>query len=421
MTTIPRTAPRMTATNPYIGIHDSVVSGETGNRVRGILEDGFQRGADVFRDAAKLTFNATKMILGLFAVVGGAVAAAVFKENTAADWGSKILMILGAVLGILGFKDLLDHNKGVKDVKPEFAFKTISNGEEIKLSANGLKILDPNFFKENDPSKPKSESKIGNNEKDDECRNKAAELLKKYTSSEIIQMISSYHSGIEDAFTNIEDRNIPESELQDRIALLLGYVYGSRPDAEADPAIQKLFDDVLEADKVSESYFKVLPQDFVKTYYSVKWFENNKGSVPPLIASPPNPLTLDHLNKIQLAQNQLNVLQNVIIYVLDPNNLNDVKSARNVHVLRQALICGFNLKGNNVTEFNTALKTKLQDIKKTLETLTKHINETILPKIPDEKFPFERRSGRSDSIQDDVLKNMSWYVFVEKPEKLVNV
>lgn len=437
---------------PFQTIKNRASVGNSG--IGGFTDSSFNTAKKFFQQGTEVTVRFSKVVLGLLGVVGGAVAAAIFKENTAADWGSKALMIIGAILGVLGVKDLINFNKDLSTkIEPEKCETAVSkpSGLACKKAAAELSKPqhDPQFTKKYDPSNPGA---IRLNKANPDLRKAASELLGAYINPELIQHAGTYRKGVEYTITNIDASNVSLAEYGDRIVTLLGYVFASiGASNQIEPEFQAILDDInnyfngsFDYEASDKRYVRVLPTDFVDAYASSRWFLDHKGknnSIKDLIGNkdekialltkclkstgigPTRKEALEYLTSLQKAQNYLGALNKIICYVLDPKNLSDPAKARNVIVLRQALICGLGLKGQNLDDIHNELNKVLQGeeispdntslgLQDKLKELNEYMqSEKMASLLNNEKLPFLRNSTR---ISDPVLGDMSWYEIVEK-------
>lgn len=408
----------------------------------------FNTGTDFLQQGLGVGLRVTKVVFGLLGVAGGAVLAAIFKEHTAADYGSKVLMIAGAILGALGVKDLMSFNKSIQSkIEPPKCNTAIDEtvGKECKKAIAELSKpdLDPLF------AKPVESSNLGiirTNESNADVRKSAIELLKVYTKPELVTHAATYKSGLEYTITNIDNEPVPLAVYSDRLAKLVGYVSASGNLDAADVDAKAVVETVLNnLETGTTQYSRILPTDFVDTYSAAKWYRENysaSDSITTLIGGDAeitelqnavtngtiSPATKEYLDKIQKAQNYLTALDRVISYVQNPDNLADpVKNpikARNVIILRQALICGLGLKGASAEQISAALSkfhtgevgadgNKIPGIQGKLKKINEFLkSEKIREIIDKETFPMKRSSTTISG--DDVLGGMVWYEFLKK-------
>jgi hypothetical protein len=439
-------------TTPFERIRRQTVSGSS--RIGGFVDSSFSASKNFISSTLDVGVKVSKIILGFLGLAGGAIAAAIFKENTAADWGSKVLMIAGAVLGILGVKDLINYNKDIgQKIESEPCYTEVSPDDSRRckeaIAELNAQDRDPRFGRNYDQNEP---GFINRNEFNPAIRTSAIKLLKAYISTDLVKHSGTYRSGTEYQITNIDSQNIALSEYGDRIGLLLGYISASGPLDNTDPEARDLVSSILQDvenryrpasvfnyDVAGKGYARALPTDFRDAYIAAQWYRschsaNDSGNVAigdhthlaqlqSALTSPPGPTrdaAYNYLVQVQNTQNYLVSLERIIKYVLNPQNLADPVKARNVIVLRQALICGLGLKGNNVDAINQELEKILlgeeggaEGLTTKLQIVSNHINsEAVSSVINDQRFPFERRA--SNISGDDVLGGMTWHEIVKK-------
>lgn len=452
----PNTITAVNPRAPFDVIRQSAITGV--RKQGGFVDNSISSGSQFLKTGFGLGVKVAKIIFGFLGLVGGAVAAAIFKENTAADWGSKILMIAGAILGVLGVRDLLSFNKSLEEkIQPEKCFTEVSDslGKSCRnaIIDLGKQENDPHFADKYDPSNP---GNIRTNKADPNVRKAAVELLKLYTNKELIDHAATYTGGVEYHITNIDNKPLSLSDFGDRIVMLLGYIYASGPLDTSDPDAKALVENILnDVDNRANPSFnyelsgnaiaKVLPTDFRDAYFVAKWYKNNhfhnNVSIMDLIGGVDKVQLLnkclttegvgatskdvkDYLTNLQQTQNYLTALDRIINYVHDPRNLSDPAKARNVIVLRQALICGFGLKSQNLDavnlEFLKVLKgeepsgtTNYLGLENKLQNLTSHIDsQVLLDFFRNERCPYTKNIHNITG--DDVLGSMVWYEIVRK-------
>lgn len=416
------------------------------NVIVGCGKEFIRKGTDA---ATGIGLPILKVAFGLFGLIGGAVSAALFKENTAADWLSKALMIGGAILGALGVKNLMSFNKNAQSNVSEPAKTYITIDEALgKVCIDAVSNLsianrDPQF-KEFDIS---NLGPIRTNEANPEVRKAAIDLLKAYIDPKIVDILKATQEGNAPSkiiIRKIDSKDISLAEYRDRIATLVGYISASTPAPTPTPTdpeseVKTLLDSVLNNTTILPAH------GFVEVYSISKWYENNKDSIKNLIGgkdkiellknSIGKPLGKDskafqYLKELQSAQNSLGVLDLVIKYVLNPENLTDPIKARNVIILRQALICGLGLKDKKkLDEIQEQLRKILEGdeagtikgIQKKLGNLKDYFDSPAVTEVlNNDKSSIIRTCKRpgvsSEKVNDDliddlngVLADMDWY------------
>ncbi len=384
----------------------------------------------------------TKVVLGLVGLTGGITLAAIFKEGTLADWGSKILAFMGLIFGIFGVKDLMNFNKSKKsELAPEphriRISEVLSTG--CKSAEAAIISQDLRFKEKFDPSNPG----LVNANSAAALRPQIIDLLKNYTNDEIVSKLTSDDGGYEPVFSNISEDPISYNSLRDRVAVLLGNVVSSRTDDN--PLGVPAFANILTVDKLDEKLAKILPNEFdvvfnLARFYADTQYKKN-DSIESLIGGedkiadlnavlavapmegPSSDKAYEYLTTLQNAENFLKVLKQVIVYVKDNSASTDPKIARNVLILRQALITGFRLKGNNLSEINQQLQNIVNGVEISptekyfgldakITQLEEHFNEELAEFFNNEKFPFVRES---DSIGgSDILDRLNLSEIIKK-------
>ncbi len=406
-------------------------------------------GTDFLQQGLGVGLRLTKVIFGFLGVAGGAVLAAIFKEHTAADYGSKLLMVAGAILGVLGVKDLMSFNKNIQSkIEPPKCNTEVDSaaGKECKKAIAELSKpeLDPQFAK---PIQSSNLGLIRANQSEPEVRKSAIELLKAYTKPGLVSHASTYKSGVEYTITNIDSEPVSLATYSDRLANLVGYISANGNLDATDPDAKAVVETVLKDLEIGTTqYSRILPTDFVDTYSAAKWYREThcekESSITDILGGNDKIALLQkcldtgtvskeakaYLDDVQKTQNYLAALDRVISYVQDPANLADpVKNpikARNVIILRQALICGLGLKGVDSNEISERLDlrhegeakadgTKISGIQDKLKKINEFLrSENVRKFINDERFPIKRSSTTISG--DDVLGGMVWSEFLKK-------
>src|SRR3989338_3124554 len=397
-----------------------------------------------------------QLFLGLVGFTAGIVSAAIFKEGTMADWGSKALAFFGFVMSAFGIKSLMDVNKqsqAAHVIEPHF----IKVGD---LLSSGCKNVDKRLLKQDPAFKnvidPNSPGYLYTNQTVVSGQDLGPDiqmLLDYYTSNGIINLVKSDSKGVEPAFDNLsEDYPISLGQYRDRVAVLLGNLVSSHPSPALPAAVlpNRLFRDLLTVNELTGERAKLLPAEFVGVFNMARAYadqhRNNNNSLDVIIGGKSktdeikaliaNPVTgpryssvFAYLKKLQEAENDLKVLAEIISYVLDNSKTSDVTIARDVMILRQALACAFRIKGNNVGQINSVLKgiligeqnptagaqpyDGLEGKGGKLEKLAARFEALEVEEyISNEVFPFEQVSIETEN--SDVLGGVMLQEFVEK-------
>jgi len=400
-------------------------------------------------DFVKSSFSIAKpiatFIFGLGGLVGGGLLASFIKDNTSADWGAKILMIAGTIMSAFGVKDLLKINKKQKEeinkTEPESTCEKLSEtfSDKCRLAERALLSSDPTLLKVENPL-IENGLLAKNNAKT--IRQQVVALLSTYTDPELKVWINNYASGNKPSLINISRQAIGREKLRDRVAILLGNAVSSRKDDSELPV--KFFEKILDKSfsqmvlsappdatpdiKEAAEVVNILPDDFsfvfnFARYYADSHRDNNNSLnaiigddkdlrlLQNLVSNPVQGPTKDsvelYINRIQNAINYFNVLNHVIKYVLDNAESTDETINRNVVVLRQALICGLRLKGDNSNEIDKQLREVKFGVEKSngvcngLEYKLQQLEAQYAkmdPVIKNEKFPFAFEQTAVDEI-----------------------
>ena len=355
---------------------------------KNVVVDYGGKGVNIFKQLAISFF-------GLAGLICGGLMASFFKDNTAADWGSKFLMIAGGALSVFGLVDLskmfkeqtkqiAKNGKHIHEKVSERLGTACINAESALTSAN------PRLGSE--PLTSKSGLLYLNETSGNNIRAQVISLLSTYTDPELKAWVNNYVSGVEPSLTNISKKVVSRSEFKDRLALLLGNAISSRMD-DSDLQIND-FSDILRTDQLILSapadnatkekveIVNMLPNDFAfvfnfARYYAIKHLRKNdslngiigdenditilkkiaeQGGAKQGVESDLKEHASNYLNQLQNAENYLIVLRDVINYVLNNASSTDEKVTRNVVILRQALICGFKIKAKDINDVDQYLK-----------------------------------------------------------------
>ena len=336
---------------------------------------------------------------GLAGIVGGSVGATFFKDNTSADWLSKLAIIGGTILSGKGVYELIQFTRTRNDMDlPDAHFK-VNQTLERDLS-NSLP-----WVNSNPDSSLKISQGIVNNTSDTNLRARANEVFNLWTNNEFKNIVSHYNGGAEITIDNGAGINTPISlkEYKDRLAMLIGYIVGSTPVApSADDFTNKLTTTIMKDDEVVAGnceLFKLLPDEFNLVYSAARYYDKSHkdedsiqnefaslvGDLEPMKVvgeGPAKQTAWDKLRGFEKASQNLKVLSRAIEYVLEAENKEkegtiDPQSKRNAAVIRQALVAGLGLRGNNIDEIHQALKIILNRYEPSAGTTKKGINDRL--------------------------------------------
>src|SRR3989338_7113080 len=265
-------------TTPFEAIRRRAVTGAS--QAGGFVDNTFSAGGKFLQSTFDVGAKVSKIILGFLGLAGGAIAAAIFKENTAADWGSKVLMIAGAILGVLGVKDLINYNKDVGGkIQQELCYTEVGHADSKKckeaISELNTQDKDPNFGKKYDQN---DLGIIRQNKLEPTVRTAAVKLLQAYISADLVKHAGTYKNGVEYQITNIDSKNVSLAEYGDRVALLVGYISASG--GPPDPIVSSVLQDVedrykpksttFDYDVSGKGFARILPTDFRDAFVSAK-------------------------------------------------------------------------------------------------------------------------------------------------------
>ncbi len=336
---------------------------------------------------------------GLAGIVGGSIGATFFKDNTSADWLSKLAIIGGTILSGKGVYELIKFTRTRNDMDLPDAHFRVSETLERELS-NSLPWVNSNR-----DSSLKISQYIVNNVSDSNLRARANEVFKSLTDNEFKNIVSHYNGGAEITIDNGAGINTPISlkEYKDKLAMLIGYIVGSTPAVPtADDFTNKLTTSLMKDDEVivgNCELFKLLPDEFNLVYSAARYYDKShkdEDSIQKEFASlladlepmkvigegPAKQKAWDKLKGFEKASQNLKVLSRSIEYVLEAENKEKEggitpESKRNAAVVRQALVAGLGLRGNSIDEIHQVLKTVLNKSEPTAGTVKKGINDRL--------------------------------------------
>ncbi len=392
MTTIPTIALKAPSLNRYLKQGGN-------NNLRTKTYNAMSTVGDYLTSIGGRSLSIFSFLGGLAGIVGGAVGSTFFKDNTSADWLSKIAMIGGLILSGKGIWDLIQSGKERDAVDlPDAHFK-VSEPLETKLS-NTVPWINSNL----DPSLNISQH-LTNNLSDSNLRQRAEEAFNLWTDAEFKNIINGYTGGAEITIDNGSGTNSPISlnNYKDRLAILIGYISGSTPSTPtATDFSNKLTTSIMKDDEVINGnceLFKLLPDEFNLVYSAARYYKkehNSENSVQsefgnlitelePLktnVQGPSNVGAWDKLRNFEKGFQNIKVLTRAIEYVLENETKEkdgtlDDASKRNMVIVRQSLVAGLGLRGNNKDEVITELKNILNKYQDASGTTRKGINDKL--------------------------------------------
>ncbi|MBI3590218.1 MAG: hypothetical protein HY094_02430 [Candidatus Melainabacteria bacterium] len=421
------TGPRITTPLP--------VRGKAANPARAAastVNDYLKTGTNTFMTMAKLFSGGICMTIGL-------TAEHILKDSWL-DRFSKLIALFGTVIlgwGVFDVFKLFKNSKEIEIVREPCELAPNNNASfwnKCKKSESKLLALDPSFASDDFSGLISSNTSVSK----PSIVGKAGELLRCYSDEEMIDLVSKVKGGSEPDIKEISKAPVKLSTYKDRVTELLGFCKANL--SSVAPDVTTRIGEILGASEIDGKYKELLSEDFVVMYkfikeYKEKYEEDARFSAliggkekielleKSLIVKSEGDTkedTLKYLSSLQEAENYLQVLHRVITYVLDQSNLTNPNKARNVVILRQALICAFNLEGNNLNSINKELKkilngeeaTKKKGIKSKLEDLKKHFeSERVSKVLHDENFAFRKQS---DPIKgNEALSGLYWSRFSE--------
>lgn len=403
-------------------------------------------------------------IFGLFGLIGGGIMKTFFKDHTAADAGSLVLMILGGILGVFGLYDFgkaFNNQKAQLQKNVEHTHEKVSDklGTECKKAEKDLAALDPVLRDKEAISITKG---VLSSNKANNIRAQVLAVLSKYTDPELKVWVNNYASGIEPALVNISKEPVSRSDFRDRIALLLGNAVSSRSD-DNDLSIN-YFGDILRTPELIQSpssdatddikqaeIVNMLPEDFAIVFNVARYYADNhrlkNNSLNGLIGDDNDIKILEtlvqkpheseekkyakvYLDQLQNAENYFNVLKSAIDYVLSKSTDPDEKTLRNITILRQALVCGLRIKAKDSAEIDKRLREVKNGVSAggvdyvglddKVKLIKGHQDTKIEPiRLNEDKdkrpvlFPFERQEKSMDEIC--FLSGVNLSEYSEKP------
>ena len=406
------------------GVYDDAVN---------IYKETFQESFGNIKTTAK---GMGKAVVGMIAMAAGAVGAYFFKDNqTLANYGSIGVAIAGLGVLISGFVGL-NKKPEMPNVEAPIPKEKLQNGEKVKTSEADVIKHDSDFTK---PISSSNNSKILKNEVGSDpaftlaLKQYAVELIDEANKVQTL----NYEANDDRIYTNASKDEIKLSTLRDRLACALGALVASGADVASDPSLNKIFETGERS--IKDDYSNLLPKSFLKSSFFAAWYATNLcgkndslnldlGGVDAIARLESDVEALGkgsstinendvftQLRKLQNHQNYLQSLRETIIYVVDFNpDAGDKDAERTRVLLRQGLVFGLNLQGNNNEEIDDFLRSMLKNsgttlgIDAKLEQINKLFNEDgkVKKAFESEQFPFERIDGTigDDHVLTDGLK-----------------
>lgn len=393
------------------------VRGKTATKA--FLETGTEEVVSVAKKAVRIGRGTAEAACGFFAFGIAAVFKTILKDHTAADFMAGLGMVAGAILAFFGLKDLITFmRESKKDSTPQestlLRVGDESFEQECRDAEHEVLALDSKFGEKLDPINP---GLIRSNTKNDDLTSKVLSLSEKYADGRILGIYSSYVAGPQPKIGEISlSGPISLSELKDRNAYLIGYLAG--------------VGEFITDQNFLSNYENCLPKDFANTYRIADWCREehlgNNDSLTTIIINPTPDLEClqegkgdetsraeakEYITKLKNAEAYFKALKGVIDYVRKDTSGLSADRARTPLILRQALICGLRLNGDNLERINDSLLLVSNEIGQKLKTLEDHFNAHVKPKIEDSKSQYEIRSN---NLNDEVLNGEFFYEVAQK-------
>lgn len=350
-------------------------------------------------------YDDAKSFAGLGANLGGAAvgAAAAFTFGTFAevipgkdsvpDWFFKFLAGGGAIFsGYFLYKvwKLIKKEKQADAKTTPFALtdetlvKNIGNSV-AKVSANSDKVLGLSLD-------------ILNGSPDNDTIAQARNLFTYWTNDEIKNIVTKYRGRPEIELINGNgiDAKIYFSDLKDRLAVLTGYIVETEDTTIKlhDDLPQKITDQFLGLEKIEDGTFNLdhlVPDEFAIVYSAARHYvkdtlASKNDSITEVFREistdaslaklknyfkgplgPDNNTANNALTEFKKTYNYLKVLQKAIEYVISTEGQTNISAgkARNVAVLKAALISGLGIKFDPKKSVNNQLREYLEDVQGT--------------------------------------------------------
>ena len=332
------------------------------------------------------------IVVGFLGLLWGSIGSTFFKDNTAADWLSKIGIVVGGIFSVLGLSKLYKYSANKKQEPQVDAHFQLSTGLANNIKSEVVKIadIDPGFKKLNFLT-----SKLTKGNVEQSLRTSLVSLFKHRISNEFKDKITGYSGGSQMVIDNANGPNEPLNyfELKDYLALLAGNIVSLRTDDSSD-FYKELIETHLKDSDVDSllqdgdirsckcDLLKLLPDDFNLVYAISRRYDrdhNQAGQDKSVLdtfnrdvekdkdlevklatqgRSTEKDNALNYLSCFENQYNYIKVVRQAITYVLSverENNQTDPKKARNAAILRNALVMAFRLKGKNFSEIHEQL------------------------------------------------------------------
>ncbi len=345
--------------------------------------------------AANLTGKVAKGGLGVAALLTfGTFAELIPGRDSVPDWLFKVLAACGGILAIHEGWQVLKLVRNNKNTTPQIVQETLENETLVKNIGTAVAKVSAN------PDKIFNLSQdILNGNAFNDTIVASRNLVTSWTDPEIAGIAKRNKGRTERELDNGngEGGKIHLSDLSDRLAVLIGYVVGAQ-DHLPDPSVASRTPSTVDRitaklQGIEEGNFDLdylVPNEFAIVYSAAKHyvsegFAANNESITQTFSKIANEAELTELKKIlrgpigpvqepaekelkefKLTYNYLKVLQQAIEYVRSAEGQTNLSAgkARNVAVLRAALISGLGIKFEIGTSVNNKLNRVLEDYQK---------------------------------------------------------
>lgn len=379
-----------------------------------------EHGVSLFAPAAEIISGAVALFLGL-------VSEYVLKDSVL-DKMSKVISFLGLGSIAVGGWGLFKYIK--KQTTPPATPPTgiqPPNAELVKVAEGAISHSDRNFTRGYDGAN--TGAIFSGDQSNGSLDASAKELLELYLSPDVVNIVNSHTTGPEPLITGISDSPISIKNLEERVAALLAFakptvahVALSTDDSSSPPLLAR--DLVFTTNDVNEMYHRMLPDDFINAYRLGRVFEENylandkfdniskqfpsEDSLKALITNftEAEAKTInENLNTLQFSLDNLEALKKIITVVISQSNVADPKVQRNLSVVKQGLMCAFNLEGVDGKEVNGKLLEILKLSENGVESRLKTIKdkfESLKTILNDAKFPLQKKESGAISLNENV-------------------